>query len=133
MKFTKDVEYAFISIISIKNSEGPVSAKTIAVENNLSFELVSKVLQHLASVDEVKARKGPKGGYILNKKLNDISLSNMVSLFKGNNDVVNCASDKSKCRNSDKCTIRNGMTKIQGMWDRILANLSMEELIRYEQ
>ena len=37
MKFTKDVEYAFISIISIKNSEGPVSAKTIAVENNLSL------------------------------------------------------------------------------------------------
>ena len=76
------------------NSQGPVQIGEISKRQDISVKyLVSSV-------------RGPKGGHLLAKKPDEITLGQIVRLFEGQSDLVECVSRPEKCSMSDDCQVR---------------------------
>ena len=67
LKLSKKSEYALMAAryMAIKNHGSAVTAKEIADNYKISFELVAKVLQSLAKNNIAISFQGVKGGYSL--------------------------------------------------------------------
>lgn len=50
--------------------------------------------------------RGPKGGHLLAKDPARISLGDVVRLFEGQTDLVECISSPEKCEMADDCRVR---------------------------
>ena len=50
--------------------------------------------------------RGPKGGHILAKKPKEVTLGQIVRLFEGQSELVECISCPGKCAMSDGCRVR---------------------------
>ncbi|OAG27815.1 RrF2 family transcriptional regulator [Thermodesulfatator autotrophicus] len=71
--------------------------KEIAVKLNASEAHLSKVLQALARAGLLKATRGPKGGYMLNKKPEEISLIDIYEVISGPLEDQRCLFKKPLC------------------------------------
>jgi Rrf2 family protein len=58
----------------------------------------------------VTSVRGPKGGHLLARKPEDISLGQVVRLFEGQSDLVACISNPEACHMSDDCQVRQAWT-----------------------
>lgn len=65
------------------NSGKPFSTRKIALELRASEAHLSKVLQRLAKVGLVKSLRGPKGGFMLGKACDKISLLDVYESIDG--------------------------------------------------
>ncbi len=54
----------------------------------------------------VNSVRGPKGGHLLAKKPEDITLGQIVRLFEGQSELVECISNPEKCSMSVDCQVR---------------------------
>ena len=54
----------------------------------------------------VTSVRGPKGGHLLAKKAEEISLGQIVRLFEGQSELVECISKPELCKMSDDCQVR---------------------------
>lgn len=54
----------------------------------------------------VTSVRGPKGGHMLAKKPQEITLGQIVRLFEGQSELVECISNPEKCDMSDDCQVR---------------------------
>jgi Rrf2 family protein len=76
LKLSKRTEYAIMAAryLALKNSGNCVTAKEIAEDYQIPYQLVAKVLQNFARTELVSSIQGAKGGYVLNKLPEEISL-----------------------------------------------------------
>jgi len=86
-----------------------VTNKEIAKALNVSENHLSKVLQRLGRVGLVKSVRGPKGGFILGKAANDISLLDVYESIEGPFVMSNCLLGIPIC-DGNKC-ILGGLLK----------------------
>ena len=54
----------------------------------------------------VNSVRGPKGGHLLAKNPAEISLGQIVRLFEGQSELVECISNPEQCDMSDDCQVR---------------------------
>ena len=54
----------------------------------------------------VTSVRGPKGGHLLAKKPQNITLGQVVRLFEGQSELVECISNPEKCSMSHDCQVR---------------------------
>src|SRR3990172_8669816 len=76
LRFTKRADYGLMAIhyIAVNDGLGAVSAKKIAEEFQIPPELLAKILQRLAKRRLIVSQNGPKGGYVLARDQDQISL-----------------------------------------------------------
>jgi Rrf2 family protein len=64
----------------------------------------------LKQADLVTSVRGPKGGHLLAKNPEDITLGQIVRLFEGQSELVECVSNPETCEKSDDCQVRLAWT-----------------------
>ena len=81
MKIPVRVKSGLISLFDVLNNqeEGPVSAFAISQRQNISSNILEKVMRDLRIAGIVKANRGPKGGYKVERDLESISLYEIFS------------------------------------------------------
>lgn len=67
-----------------KKKQAKTSVKEIAKSLNASESHLAKVLQQLAKIGLVTSVRGPKGGFVIAKSLNEISLLDIYEAIEGN-------------------------------------------------
>ncbi|MHC4952130.1 MAG: RrF2 family transcriptional regulator [Planctomycetota bacterium] len=78
----RDTDYAFRFVAHLSGvfEDGrTVSARSLAKDNQVTYALTCKILQKLAGADIVESVMGPKGGFRLSKKPQDIRRSSKRS------------------------------------------------------
>ena len=78
MKLSTKGRYAVMAMADLATNENfkPVSLNEIALRQNISLSYLEQLFQKLKNNNLVKSVRGPRGGYILEKKAKDIKLSN---------------------------------------------------------
>ncbi|MBN2738555.1 MAG: Rrf2 family transcriptional regulator [Spirochaetales bacterium] len=133
MRFTKDIEYALMACAAMDDQIKPISAKEISRRFQIPYELLSKILQNMSAHNDLKSIQGPKGGYVLNKTLEHLTIGDIVLALRGDKSIADCVSIKGgQCPRFDKCVISPGMIKLQKIWDDILFNISVKDFIKNE-
>lgn len=137
LRFTKKTEYALLSLQYIAQKQGTlVPAKEIADGLGLSFEIIAKVLHVLGKNGLTQSIQGAQGGYLLNRKPIDISLSDVITAIEGKpSQLVECVSsddpDEASCSCTvfSNCTIKDPMTIIQKKMDEMLKSITIQDFI----
>ncbi len=88
------------------NDQGPVQIGEISKRQDISVKYLEQLIRPLKQADLVNSVRGPKGGHLLAKKPEEITLGQIVRLFEGQSDLVECISRPEKCFMSDDCRVR---------------------------
>jgi len=130
LRFTKRADYGLMAIhyIATQGDDGAVSAKRIAEEFNIPPERLAKILQRLAKKKLIESHNGPKGGYVLTRGPEEITVGQVVRALEGPINIVECLEEDSECPQMARCTLRRPVRKIQAAISHMLDTMSLAEL-----
>ena len=86
--------------------QGPVQIGEISKRQDISVKYLEQLIRPLKQASMVTSVRGPKGGHLLAKKPEEISLGQIVRLFEGQSELVECISNPRLCKMSDECQVR---------------------------
>jgi Rrf2 family protein len=86
--------------------QGPIQIGEISKRQDISVKYLEQLIRPLKQANLVTSVRGPKGGHLLAENPENISLGQVVRLFEGQTDLVECISFPNKCPMSDDCQIR---------------------------
>ena len=86
--------------------QGPVQIGEMSKRQDISVKYLEQLIRPLKKAKLVTSVRGPKGGHLLAEKPQNISLGQVVRLFEGQSDRVECVSFPEKCPTSDDCQVR---------------------------
>ena len=86
--------------------QGPVQIGEISKRQDISVKYLEQLIRPLKQANLVTSVRGPKGGHLLAENPENISLGQVVRLFEGQTDLVECVSFPDKCPMSDDCQVR---------------------------
>jgi len=86
--------------------QGPVQIGEISKRQDISVKYLEQLIRPLKQANLVTSVRGPKGGHLLAENPENISLGQVVRLFEGQTDLVECVSFPKKCPMSDDCQVR---------------------------
>lgn len=137
LKINKKVEYAlmalkFMADKALHSSDGAAltSAREICDHFNTPFDTTAKVMQLMNNQHILKSTKGIKGGYSLNKNLNEITYMELVRLIEGKEHIGRvCESKHGTCELFGKCNIATPVEKLNRKLSQFLETLTLAELL----
>jgi Rrf2 family transcriptional regulator, iron-sulfur cluster assembly transcription factor len=87
--------------------DGPLQVSEISRLQKIPAKYLEQLIRTLQKARLVKGVRGPKGGHVLTRKPEEISLGQVVRLFETQSDLVECVSSPNKCERADACDVRN--------------------------
>ena len=131
LRFTKRADYGLMAInyIVMHREDAAVSAKRIAGEFGIPPELLAKILQRLAKKGLIASHNGPKGGYLLARSPEEITIGQVVRALEGPINIVSCLEDLD-CPQFQRCNLRRPVQKIQASISYLLDTMTLAELNR---
>lgn len=131
LKLTKKFEYGLLAIRYIAQTRnGDVAtAKEIAEQTGISYELVAKILQQLTKAEIVSSVQGVRGGYRLNKPAAQISFTEVADAIDDPIQLIDCAENPSACAVFSGCGIKKPLAEIQTRFREIFNEAKVAELL----
>ncbi len=129
LRFTKKADYGLMAIhyIAAQADEGAVSAKRIAEEFKIPAELLAKILQRLAKKQLIVSHNGPKGGYLLGRDREQITVGQVIRALEGPLEIVSCMTGDD-CPQYVRCNLRRPVEKIQTSISHLLDTMTLADL-----
>ena len=88
------------------NNQGPIQIGEISKRQDISVKYLEQLIRPLKQAKLVESVRGPKGGHMLAKNPEKITLGQIVRLFEGQSDLVECISNPETCNMADDCQVR---------------------------
>ena len=134
LKLSKKSEYALMAAryMALNNHGSFATAKEIADNYKISFDLVAKVLQSLVKNNLVISFQGAKGGYTLNRTPFEISLIDLIKAVEPSYQIIDCLRTDSKnndCSHTDCCKIKDPLIEVQKIIDRVFEETKLSHII----
>jgi Rrf2 family protein len=122
LQFTKRADYGLMAVhyIATHAAGGAASAKRIAEEFHIPQERLAKILQRLAKRKLIASLNGPKGGYVLSRSPEEITVGQVR--------IVSCMTGKDDCPQMPRCSLRRPVQKIQVSISDLLDTMTLAEL-----
>lgn len=102
--------------------------KEISEQINASEHTVSKTLQVLVKQKIINSLKGPSGGFYLNEKQQNQSISNIVETIEGKEIFKKCGLGLSKCSAHHPCPIHNEYRVAREMIEYLFREKKIKDL-----
>ena len=108
-----------------------VNTKEIAEEYNIPLELLAKVLQTLAKTGVIDSHNGPKGGYMLARSANEITIAQILESIEGPLGITDCSQEKEGelCMQREHCNIRTPLLKVQDSIFQLLNSMTLKDMM----
>lgn len=131
LKLTKKFEYGLLAVryIAQMRNGDVATAKEVAEQTGISYELTAKILQQLAKAEIVSSVQGVKGGYRLNKPASQISFTEIADAVDDPIQLIDCAENPSGCSAFSGCGIKKPLTQIQTRFREIFSETKVAELL----
>ena len=116
MKLTSKGRYAVMALVDLArfNNINPVSLRDISLRQGISLDYLEQIFSKLRKKEIVQSVRGIQGGYVLNKKANEIKLTNIFDAVDEKVKTVQCKKESKKGCNgkATKCITHN-------LWDEL--------------
>jgi len=87
-------------------NQGPVQLGEIAKRQNISLKYLEQIIIPLKKAHYVESVRGPKGGHLLAKPPELITVGEIVALFEDGASLVECVAHAELCERSQDCPTR---------------------------
>jgi len=108
MKLSTRSRYGTRILVDLANNQGqgPVQIGEISKRQGISVKYLEQLIRPLKEARLITSVRGPKGGHIMSKNPENVTLGQIVRLFEGQAELVECISCPEKCPMSDDCRVR---------------------------
>lgn len=126
----RNTDYALRAMVNLAKNfkNGSVSTKTIAEQENISYQLACKLMQKLHNARLLKSYMGPKGGFSLRQKPSKITLLHIIKAIQGPIRLNRCLLSIDSCSKGANCPVRPKLAKLQNYINEYLNSITLEEL-----
>jgi Rrf2 family protein len=136
IKLNRTTEYGLMALrhMSQKSKKGTelTSAREVSDVFGLPFEITAKTLQRMKDVGLIQSAQGARGGYVLQRPLEEITLADFLEMMEGPQSVVACAGqapvEPVNCEYSCKCEIRGLMSNLNSKVKSFLGGIRLADL-----
>jgi Rrf2 family protein len=88
-------------------SDTPIQLGEIARRQNISLKYLEQIIRPLKRANYIKSFRGSKGGHMLNKPPEKITVGEVVALLEGGSYLLKCSTNSKSCKNADQCPTRH--------------------------
>ena len=133
MKLTSKGRYAVMALADLArfDNANPISLRDISLRQSISLNYLEQIFFKLKKNQIVKSVRGTQGGYVLNKKPNEIKLTNIFYAVDEKIKTVQCNKDSKKGCNSKvtKCITHNLWDELENHINGFFEKKSLEDLL----
>ncbi len=130
MLLSKSCIYGLRASIYIASTrdEQFMSIREIADKLDISFHFLTKILQALTQEGIMNSYRGPKGGIMLAKNANTISIFDIVKAIDGNEVFTECFLGLPHCGSATPCPLHEQWAGIRANIAKVLATTTLADL-----
>lgn len=112
MKLSTRSRYGTRMVVDLAQNydKGPVRIGEIARRQGISVKYLEQLIIPLKKANFIKSVRGPKGGHMLAKPPEEITVGEVVKVLEGGLDLAGCIENPDECKRSGNC-----LTK--GIWE----------------
>ena len=131
MKLSTRSRYGTRILLELARSEKkvPIQVSEISRRQEIPAKYLEQLIRILKQAGLVNSVRGPKGGHLLARPAETITLGQIVRLFEGQADLVECVSSPEKCHNSDNCRVREAWKEATSVLYKSLDTITIADLI----
>jgi Rrf2 family protein len=109
MKLTTKTRYGtrLLLDLALHQDQGAVRVSEISLRQEISVKYLEQLIRPLKRAELIDSVRGPKGGHMLAKNPEKITLGQITRLFEGSSDLVECISNSDKCAKATDCAVRS--------------------------
>jgi Rrf2 family iron-sulfur cluster assembly transcriptional regulator len=108
MKLSTKTRYGTRLILDMAQhyGQGAIQLGEIANRQNISLKYLEQIIRPLKKANFIKSFRGAKGGHMLTKSPEEISVGEVVAVLEGGNTLVHCDNDPENCERGGACLTR---------------------------
>ena len=108
MKFSTRTRYGTRMILDMAQNYGrsAIQLGEIANRQNISLKYLEQIIRPLKKADYIKSFRGAKGGHILSKPPEEITVGEIVAVLEGGDTLIHCDKDPEDCEQVGSCLTR---------------------------
>ena len=135
MKLSTKGRYAVRLMLDLTLSQGdkPVLLREVARRQEISSRYLEQLILNLKTAGLVKSIRGAKGGFILGRPAEDITLLEIFKASEGSLSIVECLEDMSFCKRSKMCASRDLWLKMKEAMEEILNRWTLVKLAEQQR
>jgi Rrf2 family protein len=130
LKLTKKADYGLMAMKHLAEHahNGACSAKDVAESYGIPPEVLAKILQRLTKAGLLHSQHGINGGYTLARAANQISAYEVIRAIDGPLFITSCITVRGECDQTQRCTIREPLRKVNQSIEEVLKNIKIAEM-----
>jgi Rrf2 family protein len=137
MRITTWAEYGLICsvLLARRFGEGPITGREVAAAERLPADYVEQILLRLRRADIVSSVRGARGGYVLARDPDRITVREVVAASELATFDLHCVShpvSEERCAASQDCSIRPVWMMLQQRIDEVLDSVHLADLLADE-
>jgi Rrf2 family iron-sulfur cluster assembly transcriptional regulator len=110
--------------------DGPIHLANVARRQGISVKYLEQIIIPLKKAQYIQSVRGPKGGYILARAPEEVTVGEIVALLEEGTSFVECSDKDESCRRSSTClTRRLWKEAAQAMFDKLHA-ITLADVIK---
>jgi len=131
MKLTSKGRYAVTAMldVALNSNNGPVSLAEISERQEISLSYLEQLFARLRKNGLVSSVRGPGGGYVLGRGLNEIAISAIVKAVDETVAATKCHGEEG-CQGGVKCLTHTLWNDLSERIDSFLNNITLSELVK---
>jgi len=100
--------------------EGPIQIGYIARRQDISVKYLEQLIIPLKKANFIKSVRGPKGGHMLARPPEEITIGEIVKVLEGGIDLSDCIGNPDECNRYSSCLTRGIWEEAtKAMYDRL--------------
>ncbi len=122
MKLSTRSRYGTRILVELANNPGedPIPVSRISKNQGIPVKYMEQLIRQLKKAGLIRSVRGAKGGHVLARSAESISLSEIVRLFEGQTDLVECVSAPETCEKAATCKVREAWQAATGaLYDKL--------------
>ncbi len=135
MKLSTKTRYGTRMILDMAQhyGQGAIQLGEIANRQGISLKYLEQIIRPLKKAGYVKSFRGAKGGHILSKTPEEVTVGEIVAVLEGGATLIQCDRDPEHCERVDSCMTRYvWMEAATAMFER-LSTITFADLIKLEK
>lgn len=129
LRLNKLTDYSTVIMSYMARKPGDIySVAQTATALGITAPTASKILKRLARRGLVQSLRGAKGGYLLARSPEQISIAEVIDAMEGPLSVTECVVAKDLCAREASCSIRNNWRQLNQVIRQTLDQVSLADM-----
>jgi len=110
--------------------DGPVQIGSIAKRQDISVKYLEQLIIPLKKANYIQSVRGPKGGHMLSKSLDEITVGEIVELLEGGINLSDCIANPDVCERHESCLTRAIWEEATDAMHERLHSVTLSEMVQ---